>query len=159
MKNGIGCLIVVLCLGCMVGCCSDQPKQEVPEQSGATITSENFNRIVGMQWILKKMTIDGVEYQLAREKPFMKFGANGKLNGHASVNRFFGSMEVDADGKLKWSKAFGSTRMAGPENMMKQESAFLKTLPMTEQASLDKIFLTFQTKDGKTELIFYVPVE
>ncbi|MHC4647936.1 MAG: MBL fold metallo-hydrolase [Planctomycetota bacterium] len=38
----------------------------------ALITPQNLGRIVGMQWILEKMMIDGKEYQLAKEKPFIK---------------------------------------------------------------------------------------
>ena len=159
MRYGICFLVVALCLVSLSGCSCDQSKQGATGQSGTVITSGNFERIVGMQWILEKMTVGAVEYPLAGEKPFVKFDADGGVNGHASINRFFGGVEINKNGHLKWSDAFGSTRMAGPEKLMNQENAFLGALPTTEQVSMDKIFLTLQTKDGKTELVFYVPVE
>jgi len=96
---------------------------------------------------------------LAKEKPFVKFDKDGKVSGSGSVNRFFGSMHIDSDGRIQWKKAFGSTRMAGPPEFMAQESLFLATLPRTERLSLEGIRLYASTVDGKTELVFYVPVQ
>jgi glyoxylase-like metal-dependent hydrolase (beta-lactamase superfamily II) len=123
------------------------------------ITPKNLSRIVGMQWILEKMIIDGKEYQLAKEKPFIRFDKDGKVTGFGSVNRFFGSMQIDDKGNIEWQKAFGSTKMAGPPEFMKQETVFLNVLPKTELLSFEGIRLYASTKDGNTELVFYVPVQ
>jgi len=142
-----------------------KPQQAEKTSARTIITSQNISRIAGMQWILEKMTVGGEEYKLAREKPFIKFGEYDKITvpwvkvtGSGSVNRFFGSMEIDAQGNVRWQKAFGSTRMAGPPDFMKQENIFLRALPKTELLSLKGIRLHAATKDGKTELVFYVPV-
>lgn len=123
------------------------------------ITSENFGRIAGMQWILQKMTVAGKEQEILGERPFIKFEKNGGVGGFASVNRFFGSMEIDDKGIAKWGGPFGVTRMAGPPDAMKQESDFLNALQQTSRLSTEKIYLYIQTPDGQTELVFYVPVE
>ena len=157
MKAFWVCVIVLGLLFC--GCNENNGGAEVSADSGVGITSGNFERIVGMQWILKEMVVDGSAYALTGEVPFIKFDADGKVNGHASVNRFFGSVAIGADGKVTWPSPFGSTRMAGPGELMNQESAFLATLPKTENASIEKIFLTFGSLDGKSKLVFYVPVE
>jgi heat shock protein HslJ len=148
-------LLMVVLLGCYP--CSNK---EIASQGGQThITSDNFSRIAGMQWILRKMIVDGSEYPLAGEMPFVKFETDGKINGFASINRFFGSIEINPQGQVKWSKALGSTRMAGPEELMKQEDAFLKALPKTEQLAIKGIYLYAHSIDRQTEYIFYVPVE
>jgi heat shock protein HslJ len=121
--------------------------------------SENFHKIVGMQWILEKMTVNGESIDLVPEKPFIKFGEDQTIKGFASINRFFGSLQMDATGQVRWPTPLGSTRMAGPPELMNQENAFLKALPMTERFSQSGIRLYAVSADGSTELVFYVPVE
>ena len=110
-----------------------------------------------MQWILQKMTIDGNEYDLAGERPFIEFSNNGKVSGFASINRYSGSMQVDGQGRVLWSP-FRSTRMAGPPELMDQESTFLQALPRTQRLRLEGIHLHAQSDDGQVELVFYAPV-
>jgi heat shock protein HslJ len=105
------------------------------------------------------MTIDGGEYELAKEKPFIKFDKDDMVTGFGSVNRFFGSMKIDAKGNIQWQKAFRTTKIAGPPEFMKQETVFLNVLPKTELLSFDGICPYASTKDGKTELVFYLPVQ
>ena len=148
--------IISISFSLLIGCKS--PQGQPLQTGGIKITSENFDRICGMQWILQRMIIDDEEYQLAAERPFIKFTKAGKVSGYASINRYFGTIEFDSHGKLQWSKAFGSTRMAGPEELMNQERAFLTALPSTEQLSMEGIHLYASTEDGRTEFVFYVPV-
>ncbi len=49
--------------------------------------------------------------------------------------------------------------MAGPQELMKQEEIFLKVLPKTDRLSFEGIRIYVYTKDGQTELTFYVPVQ
>ena len=145
-------------LGLMIvaGCQESQKAQ----RDRTPITSDNFNTIVGMQWILQEMIVDGKAFELVREKPFIKFDADeNKVTGFASANRFFGSVQIDEKGHVQWPGPFGSTRMAGPPEQMKQEETFLKLLPKTNRLSAAGINLYASSKDGKTKLVFYVPVE
>ena len=89
------CLAVSLLLTVVSGC-NDSPNEQATDQRNQIlITSDNFSSIVGMQWILQKMTVDGSEYPLSGEMPFVKFETDGQINGFASINRFFGAMQID----------------------------------------------------------------
>ena len=112
-----------------------------------------------MQWILQKMTIDGKEYKLSEKKPFIKFENDGKVSGFASVNRFFGSTKIDNEGRITWTTPLGSTRMAGPPELMDQEKSFINALQTADELIVEKIHLYIQTSDAQTELAFYVPVK
>ena len=158
MKLRIYYLTVSLLMTLLLGCCASPKKQIARQKDQILITSDNFSRITGMQWILQKMIVDGSEYPLAGKMPFVKFEIDGKINGFASINRFFGSMQINEQGQVKWPKVFGSTRMAGPEELMKQEDAFFKAFPKTEQLTVKGIHLYAYSKDRQTECIFYVPV-
>ena len=154
MKNTF-CIAAFLGLMIATGC---QESSKTPLKQ-TTITSENFKTIAGMQWMLAQMTVDGKVFELAGEKPFIQFDVNeNKVTGFASVNRFFGSVKIDGEGRLQWPGPFGSTRMAGSPEQMKQEDAFLKALPKTERMSKSGIRLYFVSADEKTQLVFYVPV-
>lgn len=150
------CIVSLLGLMIMTGC--REPQKAPLNQT--VITAANFKTIAGMQWILQQMTIDGEAFELTGEKPFIQFDADtNKVTGFASVNRFFGSVEIDNEGRVRWPGPLGSTRMAGSPEQMKQEDAFLKALPQIEQLSTAGINLYAAGADGKTELVFYVPVE
>ncbi|MHC5145796.1 MAG: META domain-containing protein [Planctomycetota bacterium] len=146
-------IIAILGLLIIGGC---QESQE--GQSAQTpITAENFKTIAGMQWILQQMTINGEAFELVGEKPFIQFNADeNKVVGFASVNRFFGSVKIDEKGRFEWPGPFGSTRMAGPPQQMKQENTFLKALPQTEWLSKTGSNLYAVSDDGQTTLVFYV---
>jgi heat shock protein HslJ len=151
---GVGIVIVL----CLLGCSTSQKTQQNQEEKQVRIHAGNLDRITGMQWILKSMKQDGHDYPLAGETPFIKLEKDGKVSGFASINRYFGSVQVDSQGNLKWSP-FGATRMAGPENLMKQEDTFLNSIQKTEQLRSEGIYLIASTKDQQTELVFYVPVK
>jgi heat shock protein HslJ len=155
MKTAV-CIITGLCLILSSGCQESQESQSTQ----TVITAENLKTISGTQWILQQMTIDGKTFELVDEKPFIRFDAEeNKVTGFASVNQFFGSVKIDKAGGVKWPGPFGSTRMAGPQEQMKQEDTFLKALPQTERLSKAGINLYAASKDGRIQLVFYVPVE
>ena len=159
MKLRIYYLTVSLLMAVLLGC-SASPNKQISEQEDQILTtSDNFSHMTGIQWILQKMIVDGSEYPLGGNMPFVKFENDGRINGFASINRFFGSMQINEQGWVKWSKPFGSTKMAGSEELMKQEDAFLKALPKTEQLAVKGIHLYAYSADRQTECIFYVPVE
>ena len=152
MKKSI-LLFLTLALLIVAGC---QDSQEA-QSNALSITSENFETIDGMQWILQQMTVDGEAFELAGENPFIQFDADeNKVTGFASLNRFFGSVKIDEVGRVQWPGPFGSTRMAGSPQQMEQEDAFLKALPRTEWLSKAESNLHAVSEDGKTKLVFYV---
>ena len=149
-------IVTILALLMATGCQESEKSKSVK----IPVTADNFKTIAGMQWILQAITVDGEMIELAGKKPFIQFDADeNKVTGFASVNRFFGSVEIDGEGRVQWPGPFGSTRMAGPPPQMKQEDAFLKVLPQTDRLSKDGIHLYATNEEGKTELVFYVQVE
>jgi heat shock protein HslJ len=141
---------ITLSLVCLSGCKTGADK-------GVNIvTPENFSRIVDRQWLLRMMIVDDKEYGLTGERPLVKFSGDGKVSGFASINRFSGSMQWDDQGKIQWSPLL-STRMAGPPELMDQESVFLTALSGAQHLSLKGIHLHARSEDEQTELVFYVP--
>jgi heat shock protein HslJ len=67
----------------------------------------------------------------------------GKATGNAGVNTFNGDYTAPSDGVLTFG-TLASTMMAGPENAMNQEQAFLKVLSDTKK---------FTTQDGALVLM------
>lgn len=78
----------------------------------------------------------------------LEFSAADKVSGRGSVNRFGGAIAV-ADGKLKMGP-FMVTRMAGPENLMAQEQAYLEALAKATRLALSGDSLTV-TVDGSQQ--------
>ena len=149
------CIVVIVGMMTATGCQESEKKQaKIP------ITSDTFKTIAGKQWVLQAMTVDGEVFELAGEKPFIQFNADeNKVTGFASINRFFGSVKIDDNGRVQWPGPFGATRMAGPPQRMKQEDAFLKALPRTNRLSKAGQNLYAVSQDGKTSLVFYGPAE
>ncbi len=145
-------IILILAIGS--GCIS---KTEETHAQKIKITHENFEKICGMQWILKGMTAGGEVVELTGEVPYFTVEKSGKIGGFASVNRFFGQLKIDNTGKLNLSP-MGSTMMAGPENFMAQEHAFMAAFQKIDSFTLGGIFLYAASADNTDRLVFYVPV-
>ncbi len=147
--------MITLGLVCLAGCKTAGDKTVKREN---IITPEKLSRIADRQWILRMMIVDGKEYPLANERPFVKFSHGSRVTGFGSVNRFSGSMTWDDQGNIQWPPLI-STRMAGPLRLMNQESAFLAALPRVQRLSLEGIHLLARSEDKQVELVFYVPVK
>jgi heat shock protein HslJ len=89
------CVGIVI-VSCLFGCTASQNTQQNQEEKQVRIHAGNLDRITGMQWILKSIKQDGHDYPLAGENPFIKFEKDKKVSGFASVNRYFGSVQVDS---------------------------------------------------------------
>jgi heat shock protein HslJ len=77
---------------------------------------------------------------------FVRFGGEGKLEGHGGCNRFFGSYEFAVEriaiGPL------GATRMACPEPVMEREVRFLQALDDAKRFVRDRIDLVLTDEEG-----------
>ena len=72
-----------------------------------------------------------------------------RINGNSGVNDYFGNYEITND-DIKFA-SLGSTRMAGPENLMKIESEFLELLRNSKKIKLsNQKTLVLTTDKGKT---------
>ncbi len=76
--------------------------------------------------------------------PTLEFPEAGRVAGHASCNRFFGSVEISSD-SLRFGP-LGSTRMACAEAAMSQEGRYLKALEGAERFRIDGPELLIHSK-------------
>jgi heat shock protein HslJ len=123
------------------------------------VTAEHLDWITDVQWTLERMVVGGRAYSLTGDRPYVQFGSDGRVTGFGSVNRFFGLMQIEAGGRVRWPGALASTKMAGPPPLMRQEDAFMKAIQTVEQWNIEGIRLYGRDAEGLTELGFRAPVQ
>lgn len=94
------------------------------------------DRLAGSEW--------GME---GEDKPFIQFGANGRVSGNSGCNRFTGAYEVAEDGSIKIGP-LAATRMACPEPEMALEAKFLADLDSVRRFERDGTRLSLRGGDG-----------
>jgi heat shock protein HslJ len=87
-------------------------------------------------------------------KPTFSCTSEGQVAGMATINRYFGNLKLTEDGEIIWNKAFGMTRMAGPPELMKQESKYMDALTKTSRMYLNDSKLVLRSKDRSYVLEF-----
>ena len=120
------------------------------------VTASTVDRLTQREWDLKGLTVDGHQVVMdVAAQLTLSFGPDGRVTGFGGVNRFGGTYEVSADGKLTWTGAgFTATRKAGPPELMDKERAYLDGLRKVNVALLRKHGLTLQSDDSSTVLTF-----
>lgn len=103
--------------------------------------------LVDVDWACVK--IEGRAVPEAAEVT-VRFEADGRAAGSTGVNRWFGTWTTLGDADLDIS-TLGTTRRAGPPELMQVEQDFLEALQRVERARLDEGRLQLM-KDGKTLL-------
>jgi heat shock protein HslJ len=90
--------------------------------------------LTGTEWQMTSYNNGtGGDQSVSSDSPVItaKFGADGTLAGNASINQYSTKYTATADGKMTIDPQIISTKMAGPENLMAQEAAYLAALPKT----------------------------
>ena len=64
------------------------------------------------------------------------FGSDGSLAGNAGINRYSTTYTTSGD-TMSIDAAIAATKMAGPEELMKQEAAYLAALPKTATYTIE----------------------
>ena len=93
--------------------------------------------LAGDEWRLVRWTADGNPVTLV-QGPKVTFAVTpeGNVSGSASVNRYVGKVTLTDAGKVTWGGGFATTRMAGPPQLMDQETRYLAALAKVDHASL-----------------------
>lgn len=99
-------------------------------------------KLIDTKWKLSEMG----QTKLPEKEITISFDKN-KVNGNSSVNNYFGSYEIK-NNSIKIGPV-GSTRMAGPENLMKIEFEYLKLLQDSKTIEFNNNLLILTTNDGK----------
>jgi len=124
---------------------------------GLVVTAAHLDWITDVQWTLERMMVEGRPYPLAGDPPTVQFGGDGRVTGFGSINRFFGLMQIEANGRVRWPGSLGSTRMAGPPALMRQEETFMQAIQTVKQWRIVGIKLYGHDAKNATELVFSVP--
>ena len=147
--------MIVFGISTLLACAGTQSKGSGAETDAGQITPQRIKDIAGIEWHLKKMIMDNKTIPLMGDtKTTFSCDEDGKVAGVASLNRYFGNFTIKEDGKIIWSQAFGMTRMAGPPDLMEQETKFMQALPQTSRMYLKVSQLILASKDKSTVLEF-----
>ena len=103
----------------------------------------------GTKWKLEDL---GGTAVLDQPQATLEFPEEGRVAGQGSCNRFFGSVQLSGD-SISFG-ALGSTRMACPEAVMAQESAYFKALQDAERYAIDGSSLLIYSRGTDKPLRF-----
>lgn len=124
--------LLMACAGIMMlGSCATQSSLKGNEET-----------LVG-KWMITEAMEKGVEN--AETKPYIDFAKDGRFNGNASVNSFFGDYTVK--GKSIKMDHVGMTRMMGAS--MDVEDAVTEALNSTSTIEVEKKNAVVKDKNGK----------
>ena len=138
-----------------IACAGTQSNSAVTKIDGKLITPQNLSDITGMEWNLTQMTKDNATIALVKNsKTTFACDENGKVTGKATLNRYSGNLKLQDDGKIVWNKAFIMTRMAGPPELMQQETDFTQALMQTSRIYLKDSKLVLKSNSDSTVLEF-----
>ena len=147
--------LMVLSITLILSCSGAQEVDSRTNSDGKLITSDNLNAIAGVEWNLIKMIIDNEPVALVKDsETTFSCDQDGKVAGKATINRYAGSLELQEDGEISWSEAFIMTRMAGPPELMEQESIFSQALTKTSRMYHQDSNLVMISPDRSTVLEF-----
>lgn len=141
--------IVAVCATVLVGC-------STMDNQPAVINKQNVDRVIGRQWELKTLSLDGQKIVMDLDANMtITFGADGRATGFGSVNQYSNRYTFSEDAQLKWaSRAFVTTRRAGPPELMQKERLYLEALGKVSRALVKGHELQLQSDDGATVLPF-----
>jgi len=151
------CAILIMSVGTAVllACAGTQSSGTGNKTDSTQITPQRIGDIAGIEWHLKSIKMDNKSITLIKDTQItFSCDGKGKAAGVASINRYFGSFRLREDGEIAWSKAFGMTRMAGPPELMAQETKFMQALPLTTRIYLKNEKLQLISTDQSTRLEF-----
>jgi len=116
-------LLILSLSGFIISCSANKPMETKSDSINIEVIQKEFT---GTTWKLSKyLSEEKLKDVIATSKADLKF-EDGKFNGDASVNRYFGSYTLK-NNKLTMGR-IGSTMMMGPEDAMNQEYAFTSLL-------------------------------
>ncbi|HTE13617.1 MAG TPA: META domain-containing protein, partial [Burkholderiales bacterium] len=118
-------------------------------RSATQTPAGDASRLWGTAWRLEDLAGTGV---LDRIEAPLEFVAPGKVAGHGSCNRFFGSVEIT--GASLAFGALGSTRMACAEAIGNQEVNYLQALARAERYVVQGATLFVYAKGTEKPLRF-----
>ena len=147
--------IFIFSLLFIFACAGTQNNSAGTKTNGNLITPQNLNDITGIEWNLTQLTKDNVSIALVKDsKTTFACDKDGRVTGKATLNQYSGNLKLQDDGEIIWSNAFVMTRMAGPPELMQQETDFTRALMQTSRIFLKKSKLVLINEDLSNLLEF-----
>jgi len=139
----------------ILACAANRSNRPAAMPEDTLVTPKLFNQVTDREWRLTEMTLDKKAINLvADSQTTFACDTGGRVSGIATLNRYSGSLKLQPNGEIIWSKAFIMTRMAGPPELMQQEADFTQALMKTSRMYLNGPGLTLRSQDGSTILAF-----
>jgi heat shock protein HslJ len=133
--------IVLFAFGALFlgGCSSEATQEPAPV------------KLEGTSWNCIEIKVNDAPVTVPADTPITaEFGTDGTLSGNSGVNNYSTTYETDDAGKLTVSGEIVSTKMAGPEDAMARESAYLTALATVQ---------SYQVDDKNGQLVLFGPAE
>ncbi|WP_043320080.1 META domain-containing protein [Microbulbifer sp. HZ11] len=106
------------------------------KDSGPTQTPGSVSSVCGDKWEMRLLRINGQAVPVDQPQEFTFLcNSGGEAMGKSGINTYRGAMQITANGQILWDTgSFASTKMAGPPQLMEQETQYLSALASTTQA-------------------------
>lgn len=106
--------------------------------------------LIGTQWraIAYNNGRGGLESLAPESSITATFAEDGTLGGKASINQYTTTYTVSGRDQMTIGAEIAVTRMAGPEDLMAQEAAYLAALPQTSTYEIDGDILWLRDASG-----------
>jgi heat shock protein HslJ len=148
-------MVSIFVCSILIACAGTPGKNAGSGSDGKLITPQNLSEINGIEWNLTKMTRNNAVIALVKDsQTTFACAADGSVTGKATLNRYAGSLKLQHDGEITWSKAFIMTQMAGEPELMEQETNFSQALVKTSRMYSKDSKLILKNHDGSTILKF-----
>jgi heat shock protein HslJ len=112
-------------------------------------TTKSAGDLTGKEWSLVESSMSSSDLGAAGITATFE---NGQLSGFSGVNQYSGPYTAKSDGTFKAGPLAG-TQMAGPEPLMRAESAYLKLLEACDSYKVEAGKLTLST-GGNASLVY-----
>ena len=122
------------------------------EQGGTLIqyTAVQPTKLTGTEWnaIAYNNGKGGLQSLAASSTITAVFGTDGSLTGNASINQYNTTYTTSDQDQMTIDAQIASTQMAGPDELMTQEAAYLAALPKTATSTIEGDELWLRDADG-----------
>lgn len=147
----VALVAALVSIGCAATPTAQTARTPGPGDSGPV---EAVGALAGGEWRVASLRVDGEELPVASDaRPTFAVDETGKVHGLATLNRYFGRMELGPGGAVRWGGPFGSTRMAGPEHLMDHETRFLRALQGATKAFFREGALVLEDDGGENGIV------
>lgn len=118
-----------------------------PAWAGCGATGGNGGRIEGVNWVLKSYDSKGTARDVPRGVSVDALFEGGKVSGFSGVNTYGG--EYKLSGSSLTIGQVASTMMAGPQDLMDLEQAYIADLQQASSYAADAGTLALLNRDGQ----------